>query len=296
MGTRPLSGDDTARLLAQTSRTFALAIPLLEEPLQTQVGLAYLLFRIADTLEDAPLWARDRRASALGSFARWIDGPQEDAHWRELVRESAPTNDPGCVELFDRAGDVLVAARANKAPVTKAIMDHTRRTALGMAEFVERQDERGAIVLTDIEDLRRYTYVVAGIVGELLTDLFTLEHEGLANVRVRAELDADAVLFGEALQLVNILKDQSADHREGRSYLPPNVPRSVVVDLARADIERALRYVRTLAEAHAPRGVVAFCELPVRLAQATLVALEAGASKISRDDVMRILTSVVSRS
>ena len=37
-------------LLVQTSRTFALAIPLLPEPTRNTTSLAYLLLRIADTL------------------------------------------------------------------------------------------------------------------------------------------------------------------------------------------------------------------------------------------------------
>ncbi len=41
---------DLDTLLAETSRTFALAIPLLPEPTRHEVGVAYLLFRVADTL------------------------------------------------------------------------------------------------------------------------------------------------------------------------------------------------------------------------------------------------------
>jgi phytoene/squalene synthetase len=44
---------DLADLLQRTSRTFGLAIPRLSEPTRTEVTIAYLLFRIADTLEDA---------------------------------------------------------------------------------------------------------------------------------------------------------------------------------------------------------------------------------------------------
>ena len=39
-------------LLMRTSRTFALNIPLLPESLRQDVGIAYLLFRAADTIED----------------------------------------------------------------------------------------------------------------------------------------------------------------------------------------------------------------------------------------------------
>ena len=291
-----LSQQDLARLLQQTSRTFALAIPLLEEPLATQVGIAYLLFRIADELEDAPRWERDRRARALGSFVKWLDAPRDDgdgAAWARLVKETPPTDHEGCLELLARADDVLGAAHALPAPVARTILGHTTRTAVGMAEFVARQDERGGLVLDDVADLRRYAYVVAGIVGELLTDLFALAHPGLASARTA--LDADAAAFGEGLQLVNILKDAPSDAREGRSYLPRGVSRQAVFDLARTDLARARVYVRTLVDAGAPRGAVHFCDLPVRLADATLDRLEQGAAKLGRDEVMAIFARVTSR-
>ena len=292
-----LSDQDLARLLERTSRTFALTIPLLDPPLARQVGVAYLLLRVADELEDAPLWGRDRRALALASFVRWLDGadaaPPGTETWTALVSEARPTNDAGCLELLARADDVLAAARAMDAGVTAAIIAHTRRTALGMAEFVARQDERGGITLTDIDDLARYAYVVAGIVGELLTELFA--HADVRVAAVRGALDADAAAFGEGLQLVNILKDAPSDAREGRVYLPDGVPRQAVVDLARSDLVRAARYVRTLVDAKAARGVVRFCDLPVCLAEATLDRLDEGGSKLEREEVMRIYGGVIAR-
>src|SRR3954447_12731876 len=60
-------------LLHKTSRTFALSIPLLPEPLQTEVAIAYLLFRIIDTFEDATRWEPRRRAKALGVFAQRME-------------------------------------------------------------------------------------------------------------------------------------------------------------------------------------------------------------------------------
>ena len=188
---------------------------------------------------------------------------------------------------------MLAAARAMDAGVAAAIALHTRRTALGMAEFVARQDDAGGITLTDIDDLKRYAYVVAGIVGELLTELFALADEHVA--AVRAALDADSAAFGEGLQLVNILKDAPSDAREGRVYLPEGVARQAVVDLARSDLFRAGRYVRTLVDAKAPRGAVLFCDLPVRLAVATLDRLDEGGSKLAREEVVRIYEAVITR-
>lgn len=294
-----LREEELARLLGSTSRTFALAIPLLPEPLARQVGVAYLLFRLADTLEDAPEWDRDRRVAALESFARWLVDPNED-DWRKLAREIPPTREAGCRELLERATDVRTAATKMSEVdaetdelVAAAVLRHTRRTALGMLDFVRRQDARGALVLRDLDDLCAYAYAVAGIVGELLTDLFSLAHPGVS--RLRVHLDQDAAAFGEGLQLVNILKDAPADLREGRTYLPSSVPRRVVVDLARRDLASAVRYVDTLAAAKAPRGVILFCDLPARLALATLDALDEGAPKLAREDVMKIYTDVTTR-
>ena len=63
----PAASRSCDRCLQKTSRTFALTIPLLPEPLQTEVATAYLLFRIIDTFEDATRWAPAQRAKALGT-------------------------------------------------------------------------------------------------------------------------------------------------------------------------------------------------------------------------------------
>lgn len=274
---------EIAALLERTSRTFALAIPILEPPsaLAREVGLAYLLFRVADTLEDAPRWGRDARSEALGGFVGWLDG--EGPFPRG---ETPPTDHAGCLELLARADALLGAIRATEGGA--AIVHHARRTAIGMNAFVARQDAAGGLALRDIADLQRYCYAVAGIVGELLTDLFARDAKVAA---ARAALDADAATFGEGLQLVNILKDAASDAGEGRAYLPAGIARREVFALARADLACAERYVQTLANAGAPPSVVAFCDLPRRLATATLAALERGEPKISRATVLELYAS-----
>lgn len=280
----PLTTDELASLLLRTSRTFALAIPLLDEPLRTEVGVAYLLYRIADTLEDAPKWGRDQRTAALDSFAGWLE--DDDRAWVALVAESPPDDDAGCRELLGRADAVRALAMANEA-AWRPMRRHVARTTKRMREFVSRQDERGAVVLNDVEDLRGYCYAVAGIVGELLTDFFVLHAPSLSEVE--ADLVARAAAFGEALQLVNILKDAGSDAVQGRRYLPPTVERAAVVALARADLATAHEYLAALRRGGATPDVVRFCTLPVRLAVATLDALDRGEPKLPRGEVMRIV-------
>ena len=59
---------DLGKLLEKTSRTFALSIPVLPEPTRREVMIAYLLFRIADTFEDAAHWPPEDRIAAIARF------------------------------------------------------------------------------------------------------------------------------------------------------------------------------------------------------------------------------------
>src|SRR4029079_7792588 len=84
--------DQPARLrplLQKTSRTFALSIPLLPEPLQTEVAIAYLLFRIIDTFEDATHWPPPRRAEALEQFLRLLKPGDRPEHRAREARGAA---------------------------------------------------------------------------------------------------------------------------------------------------------------------------------------------------------------
>jgi farnesyl-diphosphate farnesyltransferase len=158
-----------------------------------------------------------------------------------------------------------------------------------MGRFVASGDEDGNLRLAALPDLRHYCYIVAGIVGELLTELFVDFTPALE--RVRKDLEGRAALFGEGLQLVNILKDADSDARHGRVYLPPGLARSEILALARKDLDAATEYVLTLQTSGAPRGVVGFTALPVLLARATLDLIEhAGPGRsISRADVAALV-------
>jgi farnesyl-diphosphate farnesyltransferase len=292
---------DLDRLLESTSRTFALSIPALDEPLRTEVTVAYLLFRIADTFEDAADWPRERRVEALAEFAAWVadvaagrlpwDAPR-GATWNQGI---APSEHRGYRELVAATVDVLQAFHDLTPAARAAIGHHTIRTAQGMAEFVTRADAEGRLVLRDLADLQAYCYVVAGIVGELLTELFLLAHPSLEPRR--ADLMARAATFGEALQLVNILKDAASDAREGRTFLPASAPRAEVFALARHDLGSARRYVLDLQQGGAPAGLLTFTALPVAFAEATLdrVERDGPGAKITRTEVATIAYALAER-
>ena len=288
-GTAAAAASDTAALdalLVKTSRTFALSIPLLPEPTRRQVGIAYLLFRIADTFEDAVGWPRERRLAALAELGALLRDPFAAAA-RAAAWVAGPPAIPhaGYQELLGAAPQVLAAYSRLAGAARAAIRDHLGRTLEGMGRFAGRADAAGKLALASLAELRDYCYVVAGIVGEMLTDLFLLDQGGLAPVA--ASLRQRAALFGEGLQLVNILKDAGSDAREGRSFLPPSVSRAAVFALAHTDLVAAGEYVRALQDGGAPRGLVAFTALPVLLARASLGRVEAQGpgAKLSREEV-----------
>lgn len=255
--------------------------------------VAYLLFRVADTLEDATRLSRDEKLEELARFqhllahasaaeatalaARWhAHPPMEHAGYEELLAEL-----PSLVDT---------ALRLDPA-AWRLIAQHTARTTGRMAAFVGRTGEEG-MALRDLADLRDYCYAVAGIVGELLTELFLVAEPALE--REAGALRRDAAAFGEALQLVNILKDSADDSQEGRHFLPAGVQRGSIFALAHRDLDTAARYCGTLEAAGASAGLLGFSTLPVLLARATLAVVEreGPGAKVSRDDVARQLAGL----
>jgi farnesyl-diphosphate farnesyltransferase len=118
------------------------------------------------------------------------------------------------------------------------------------------------------EELDRYTYLVAGCVGEFWTQLCEKKIPGFASLKL-PELTALGIRFGKGLQLVNILRDRHADALLGRVYVPPIRFEEVLAD-ARAHLRAARRYVDAL-KVYRLR---VSCAVPLYLADETLDLVE----------------------
>ena len=281
---------DLDQLLEGSSRTFALTIPLLPEPIRAQVTVAYLLFRVADTLEDSERWTPAARGEKLRAFAAVLERPEERAAFAQGLRDEPPSLEAGYRALTDELPAVLAALSGLSPRAQDIIVRHLLVTARGMAEGLEAAG--GELRLRSLAQLERYCYLVAGVVGEMLTELFVLATPRLSSARSTLEEHAQA--FGEGLQLTNILKDATADAREQRHFIPDGLSLSSLFARARRDLAGAAEYVGALVRARAPQGVVAFTALPVRLALDTLAEVErrgAGA-KISREQLAEAISEV----
>ncbi len=203
--------------LPKVSRTFALTIKLLPSTLRHEVGVAYLLCRIADTIEDTADLDVAIKVDLLARFKASLDegapvAPQVAAAFavpriddEALVRDHAAAL--GCFHRLD------AVARADIRPWVAEMCN-------GMAAFAERyvRAPQHLTALDTVEDLDRYCWFVAGTVGHLLTALFA-RHLHLPQAQ-RQRLSASATGFGLGLQLTNIIKDVADDRARGWSFVP----------------------------------------------------------------------------
>src|SRR5262245_21806738 len=109
-------------LLRKTSRTFALTIPLLPAPTRGAVEVAYLLFRIIDTFEDARLRSPERRNDALGRFSALLESdPEACAPLVAECQREPPVAHEGYLELLSKMPLVLGVFSAVRAPARACI-------------------------------------------------------------------------------------------------------------------------------------------------------------------------------
>lgn len=205
--------DHIHKLLQQTSRTFALSIDRLPQPLQGRLGLAYLLFRVSDYLEDNYTIPADRKAELLLLWDRVLAG-RVPVHRlvEELKEDTHDHEDPECAVAHECA--YLVRVLGEMPPhIQRAIVGRLRKTTRGMA----RWQVRGVRIETE-EDLDDYMHHVAGVVGYLVTDLYADAHPLIAERR--CELLPLSRECGLALQTVNVIRGLKKDYERGWVYVP----------------------------------------------------------------------------
>lgn len=312
--------------LNRVSRTFALNIRVLPQPLRGQVLHAYLYCRMADTLEDDPSLPPAERAGLLNAFADLFDPSLRPEAARRAFAEyparlPADWRDSGAWEkiLLTRAPIVLEAFTEYPAQAREAIAACVRDMCAGMAGFALRQGggTEGSPLVATVEELDRYCYHVAGTVGVMLCELFI--RAGNIPPHRAERMRALCVSFGSGLQMVNILKDLADDRERGVFWLPRDLLAAeglAAGDFARPENHEAARRVYTVLFAKAlrhleealeytraiPRGrrrLRLFCLWPLFMAAETLALLAERARdltggtrlKITRRRVARILAS-----
>ena len=205
--------------LQGVSRSFAFTIPQLPDALRHVVGNAYLLCRIADTIEDEPALSAAQKRDFSRRFAGVVEGREDAAGFARalgaLLSPSTTGHERDLVANTVRVVRITAGFRpAQRRALERCVGIMTR----GMAEF---QHEASLDGLEDLPHLDRYCYHVAGVVGEMLTELFCDYSEEIG--ARREDLLALAASFGQGLQMTNILKDIWDDRDRGVCWLPRDV-------------------------------------------------------------------------
>lgn len=291
-------------ILPAVSRTFALSIRVLPGELGRAVLAAYLLCRIADTLEDEPVLPAGAKAELLEELLRCFD--DADAADAFPARVATLAGEPAHVRLTRRTDRVFVLYRALGGPTRAHVRRWVGEMIGGMRKFVLLYPH--GIRIQSLEEYREYCYYVAGTVGYLLTDLWH-EHAPSIGARQYEVLREKCRAFAEALQTVNILKDVAADaEQENSIYIPEQLLRAhgsshaeilhadrvrgtraalaTLVALAQHDLEGARSYLLLIPRRAVP--IRLFCVLPLLFAYATLRDLTLVPQALAQRQVVKI--------
>ncbi|MBN3792158.1 phytoene/squalene synthase family protein [Burkholderia sp. Ac-20353] len=213
-------------LLKNVSRSFYLTLRVLPDGMREPVGLAYLLARAADTIADTALVAPDRRAALLTQLRENIERLDDGAALsRALEDVTRMQTDSGEHVLLGSMQPMLALLRAqadaDSTSIRKVVATLTSGMEFDLRTFPDEQSGQ-VVALASRDDLDRYTYMVAGCVGEFWTDM-TGMHTRAARRWNLADMREKGIRFGKALQMTNILRDCAKDLRIGRCYLPVDV-------------------------------------------------------------------------
>jgi farnesyl-diphosphate farnesyltransferase len=216
------------QILPHVSRTFALTIPQLPLGLRTAVTNAYLLCRIADTIEDEPALSPPATLALLRRFVAVLCGQEEAAQLaRDLAPQLSDQTLPAERDLARNMGRVVAVTARLEESQRIAIQRCLEVMSSGMHQFQRTASLRGLPRSSDLDD---YCYYVAGVVGQMLTELFCGYSGRIA--QNRSALNELAVSFAQGLQMTNILKDVWEDRSRGACWLPQEVFSRYGVDLA----------------------------------------------------------------
>lgn len=296
-------------ILPKVSRTFALNIVQLKGDIYKAVLLGYLFFRIADTFEDDACQNEAQKIKTLHNYAEVFRGNKTLRERLDLYQslEFSWLAESLAKELLEN-GDRVIRCYFKLPNIYREIIDpHIVRTSEGMARFQKRKRQGSAKVfqLQNLAELEEYCYQVAGIVGEMLTQLFCLE-ENISPLK--SELEKYQTQFGLALQVTNIVKNYPEDIARGWCYIPasitekydihldqvthpPIVPKKILYELTPTILgyfNSTLKYIKIIPQSESP--IRMFCIIAFVLAYNTLLHLsQMRGDKLSRDQVATLL-------
>ena len=301
------------RLLETTSRSFYPTLKYLPKKTRGQIGLLYLLARVADTIADSKVGETALLTEHLRAYNDVVQGRREELpDLSELA--DIQTNEHEA-ELLRNVSDVVDGLQVYSPEDQERMLECLDIIVGGQLLDIERfgpANEGGNIsALQSEEELDDYTFRVAGCVGVFWTKM-SLAHLMKLSPEDEALFMERGIRFGKALQMINILRDIPEDLRFGRCYIPESSLESIglkpedllndehldtfrplynrYLDLTNEHLEAATAYIRMIPETQF--RLKASCMLPVLVGQRTVTLLREGnilnsdeRIKVTRDEM-----------
>ncbi len=298
--------------LPLVSRTFAPTIRRLPSGLRLHVTVAYLLCRIADTVEDSEDLSLDKKKSMLETYANIFSAgdknslPEFNNYLPALPRKSADD------ELVYNLEKVLHVYHSFSPMMQSHIAKWVVEMSHGMHKYAQAIHKRRFSFLKSMRELDEYTYYVAGTVGYLLTELFSYSSNKITPP-IRQKMELLAGSFGKGLQLVNIIRDMTVDLRRGQSYIPNELLKKYrltrvtiyqhenakkaeqlfneLIRNAVEHLDRALDYILLIPKEET--RIRLFCMLPLFWAMRTLQKIQENTLALLGSDKIKVTRGII---
>ena len=215
-------------LLSRVSRSFDLSIRLLPKALQAPVAIGYLLARATDTVTDTSALPLAERQALLDLMKEAIHTPTDgsEQHLQLQIhgltqafaaQQSHPHERALMLALPECLALLHTLSEADLASVRNVLGHITQGQQQDMTLFGRGPEQ--LVALPTETDLDRYTWLVAGCVGEFWTELCGRHLPSYA-LLPQNEMMHIGRQYGMGLQRLNIIRDMGADLADGRCYWP----------------------------------------------------------------------------
>ena len=300
-------------LLESTSRSFYPTLKYLPKKIRGQIGLLYLLARVADTIADSKEGETEELKRLLSLYNDVAQGKSESLPDFSEIADIQDNESEA--ELLRNVSDVIEGlgeySESDRERMLECLDTIVGGQILDLDRFGVAKEGGEISSLLDNKEMDDYTYRVAGCVGVFWTKM-SLAHLMSLGRHKEEELFAKGIRFGKALQMINILRDIPEDLRFGRCYIPSEAlarhrltPEDLLdksnidkyrplydeyLDITNDHLDAAGEYIKMLPETQF--RLKAACMLPVLIGQRTVTLLREGnildsadRIKVTRDEI-----------
>lgn len=308
-----LIGEEIDKLLETTSRSFYPTLKYLPKKIRGQIGLLYLLARVADTIADSKVGETEELIEALTQYNDVAQGRKQDLpDLMELAKIQSNPDEGELLRNVQKVVDALsVYEKDDQVRMLECLDIIVSGQIMDLQRFGIAREGGNISSLQSEEELDDYTFRVAGCVGVFWTKM-SLAHMMKLSKEKEELFFENGIRFGKALQMINILRDIPEDLRFGRCYIPGHrleehglTPNDLLdssniakfrplydtyLDLTSEHLDAAVEYIRMIPDRQL--RLKAASMLPVLIGQRTVTLLREGnildseeKIKITRDEM-----------